>query len=128
MNNELSPKLIVTDPDAAISFYSKALDAALALRVADDNDVVVHAELTMGGSMFALAQAVDEWGWHAPESLSGSPVLLTITASDPDSTAERMAQNGASIVIPVENRPYGKRQGRVRDPHGHLWIISGDHR
>lgn len=128
MTDELHPKLIVTDADAAIGFYSRALGATLTSRITDDNGIVVHAELSMGGSVFALAQAVGEWGWHAPESLNESGVLLIVTVPDPDSTAERMVQNGASVVIPVENRPYGKRQGRVKDPHGHLWIISGDPR
>jgi PhnB protein len=32
-----------------------------------------------------------------------------------------MAHHGAEVVIPIENRPYGKRQGRVKDPFGHLW-------
>ncbi len=36
-----------------------------------------------------------------------------------------MVRLGGALVIPVENRPYGKRQGRVRDPFGHLWVISG---
>ncbi|MEU4417914.1 hypothetical protein [Nocardia salmonicida] len=37
-----------------------------------------------------------------------------------------MVRHGAELVIPVENRPYGKRQGRVQDPFGHLWVISGE--
>lgn len=126
MTNELHPKLLVSDADQAIDFYTRALDAKSAFRATDDQGVVVHAELTLGTAMFALAQTVDEWGWNDPESVGGSPVLLTLTVSDPDATAERMERNGATLVIPVENRPYGKRQGRVKDPFGHLWILSGD--
>ncbi|MEU2723687.1 VOC family protein [Streptomyces smyrnaeus] len=126
MTSELHPKLLVSDADAAIDFYAKTLGATPTIRVADDHGVVNHAELTLGSAVLALAQSVEEWGWHDPASLGGSPVLVTANVSDPDATADRMVQLGGELVIPVEDRPYGKRQGRVRDPFGHLWVISGD--
>ena len=30
----------------------------------------------------------------------------------------------AEVVVPIKDRPYGKREGRIRDPFGHLWILS----
>ncbi|MEU7240554.1 VOC family protein [Streptomyces sparsogenes] len=126
MTNELHPKLLVSDAEAAIDFYTEALDGTLSLRVADEQGVVNHAEIAVGSATLALAQSVAEWGWHDPESVGGSPVLITVNVPDPDATADRMVRLGAELVIPVENRPYGKRQGRVRDPFGHLWVISGD--
>ncbi|MFC9659168.1 VOC family protein [Nocardia sp. NPDC127606] len=125
MNSQLIPKLLVSDADAAITFYTQALGAEVSLRVAEDA-VVQHAELTLGSVVFALAQSVEEWGWADPGSAGGSPVLLVLTVADPDATAQRMAQLGAEVVIPVDNRPYGKRQGRVKDPFGHLWVLSGE--
>lgn len=126
MNSELHPKLLVSDADAAIDFYTRALGAALSFRAADDQDVVNHAELTLRSAVFALAQSVPEWGWHDPRSVGGSPVLITAHVADPDATADRMVRLGAELVIPIENRSYGKRQGRVKDPFGHLWVISGE--
>ncbi|MEV0546094.1 VOC family protein [Nocardia salmonicida] len=126
MNNHLVPKLLVSDAQAAITFYTEALGAEVRLRVADDHGVVNHAELSLGAVVFALAQSVEEWGWSDPRSLGGSPVLLELTVADPDSVAHRMVRYGAELVIPVENRPYGRRQGRVEDPFGHLWVISGE--
>lgn len=128
MTTALDFKLLVADADAAITFYSRALGAEVLLRIADDDGVVNHAELALGAAGFALAQSVEEWGWRDPESVGGSSVLLVLTVSDPDATADRMVQHGSELVIPVDDRPYGKRQGRVRDPFGHLWVISGDPR
>ncbi|MDT0302305.1 VOC family protein [Streptomonospora wellingtoniae] len=125
MTTEIRPKLLVSDADAAIGFYTEALDAVLAFRAADEHGVVNHAEITVGSAAFAVAQSVAEWGWHDPRSTGGSPVLIMAEVPDPDSTADRMVRLGAESVVPVENRPYGKRQGRVRDPFGHLWVISG---
>lgn len=31
---------------------------------------------------------------------------------------------GAELVHPVDTHFYGDRSGRVRDPFGHVWIIS----
>jgi PhnB protein len=126
MNVQLLPKLLVSDADAAITYYTKALQTHVSLRVTDDHGVVNHAELALDSVSFALAQSVQEWGWNDPGSMGGSPVLIMLTVPDPDSTAERMMQHGADLVIPVEDRPYGKRQGRVKDPFGHLWVISGE--
>ena len=124
MTSAFFPKLLVSDGDAGIDFYTRALGAELTLRVADDEGVVHHAELALGGATLALARSVPEWGWHDPVSLGGSPVLLTVDTDDPDGVARRMADLGAELVVPVEDRPYGKRQGRVRDPFGHLWVLS----
>lgn len=126
MNTQLVPKLLVSDADAAIAFYTKALGAQLRLRVDDHGGVVSHAEIANDSIAFALAQSVTEWGWTDPESIGGSPVLMVLTVTDPDSTADRMVEHGAQIVIPVEDRPYGKRQGRIQDPFGHLWVINAD--
>ena len=45
-------------------------------------------------------------------------------ADDPDRTAAAMTDAGAEVVISIDDRPWGKREGRVADPHGHLWILS----
>ncbi|MEB3369618.1 VOC family protein [Saccharopolyspora mangrovi] len=126
MKIQLIPKLLVSDADAAITYYTQALEARVNLRAADDHGVVNHAELALDSVAFALAQGVEKWGWHDPQSVGGSPVLIMLTVQDPDATADRMVQHGAELVIPVDDRPYGKRQGRVRDPFGHLWVISGE--
>lgn len=35
-----------------------------------------------------------------------------------------MVAEKAEIVIPVKDRPYAKCEGRIRDPFGHLRILS----
>ncbi|MBS4100415.1 VOC family protein [Tsukamurella paurometabola] len=125
MTPHISPKLIVSDPDAAADFYVRSLGASVTIR-AEDDGIVNHVELAVGASTFALGQAVTDWGWNDPPAVGGSPVLITVEVADPDALADRMATLGAEVVIPVDDRGYGKRQGRLRDPFGHLWIISGD--
>ena len=52
------------------------------------------------------------------------PVLIQLELEDCDRVAEKMVADKAEVVIPITDRPYGKREGRIRDPFGHLWILS----
>ncbi|NUW46815.1 VOC family protein [Nonomuraea rhodomycinica] len=122
----ISPRLIVPDPDRASAFYQDALGAEQVFRapLIDDGrpSVVDHR---VGASFFRVSPAVSSWGWRSPDDLGGSAILLEIEVDDPDAVGDRMTAHGAEVVVPIENRPYGKRSGRVRDPFGHLWIITG---
>lgn len=119
------PKLIVAGAEGAIAFYIEALGATLNARYLDDAGAVVHAELSLGdGHGIAIAEAVEGWGWMAPAAVGNSPVLLTLVSENPDAIAQQMIDHGANVVVPIDDRPYGKREGRLQDPFGHLWIIS----
>jgi PhnB protein len=122
----LLPRLVVPDPDSAADFYHHAVDAEEVFRappIDDGRPGVI--EQRVGDLSYRVAPAVEEWGWHSPSDLDGSPVLLEIETQDPDVLGNRMTTHGAEVVVPIEHRPYGQRSGRLRDPFGHLWILSG---
>ncbi|MEV0630724.1 VOC family protein [Nonomuraea wenchangensis] len=123
----LFPRLVVPDPELASAFYQVALGAEQVFSAPPGDDgrpsVIDHR---VGGASFRVSPAVAAWGWLSPDDLGGSAVLLEVEVDDPDAVGERMVAHGAEVVVPIENRPYGKRSGRVRDPFGHLWIISGE--
>ncbi len=124
---KLSPRLVIAKVDEALAFYEKTMGAKILERFEDDRGVVVHAAIEIAGAVLSMTQAVDDWGLSAPAAAKGkggSPVLLHLTVSDPDGAAARMVEQGAEILIPIEDRHYGKREGRIRDPFGHLWILS----
>ncbi|MGI5493090.1 VOC family protein [Microtetraspora malaysiensis] len=126
-NIRISPRLIVPDPDRASAFYQDTLGAEQVFRapLSDDGRPTV-VDHRIGSSSFRVSPAVSSWGWLSPGDLGGSAVLLEIEVDDPDAVGERMIARGAEVVVPIENRPYGKRSGRIRDPFGHLWIITGE--
>lgn len=120
------PRLIVADPDRASAFYQVALGAEQVFRgpsIDDGRPAVIEHRIS--DTFFRVSPAVTAWDWLSPSDLGGSPVLLEIEIDDPDTLGERMVSHGSQVLVPIENRPYGKRSGRIRDPLGHLWIITG---
>ncbi|MEQ1519275.1 MAG: VOC family protein [Usitatibacteraceae bacterium] len=118
------PRLIVRGADDAIKLYQKVFDAELIERFSEPNGLVGYARLTLGDFSLALSEEVPSWGWLSPLSLGGSPVLLQLELESCDMVAERMVAENAEVIIPIKDRPYGKREGRIRDPFGHLWVLS----
>ncbi|MEV0248804.1 VOC family protein [Nocardia sp. NPDC050712] len=112
----VTPKLVVEGAKAALEYYREVFGAEVGeLHEADGR--VTFAELELpGGVLFQVkdADSVD----------SVATVLLSVVVDEPDRLAERMAAGGGEIVFEVADQPYGIRQGRVRDPFGHEWILG----
>lgn len=119
--DRLCPRLVVEGAAEAIDFYTQALGAKELNRYDDGAGHIVHAELELGEYVIMVKDADDVD--PAPVRLGGSPVILALDVADVDALGERMTAAGASVVFPIETREYG-RGGRLRDPYGHLWMIS----
>jgi PhnB protein len=118
----LSPLLNVRNGLRAIEFYKSAFGAEELFRLDAGGSVV--ARLTIDNSEFWLADESPEHANFSPESLGGSSVRLILVVEDPDAVFERATKEGATVVTPVEDQPYGWRVGRVADPFGHHWEIG----
>jgi len=122
----IRPRLVVEDVDAAVDYYDRYLGATRGPRHAEPSGLVVHAELTIGTSTISLTQAHDDYRLYSPQSAASSPVLLTLTVADASAVGDAMVDGGATVLVSIEDRPWGKREGRIRDPFGHLWVLSQD--
>jgi len=121
------PHLNVVDAPRAIAFYVETLGAREVFRAVDrklGGGTIVHAELAIGGTKVTLAEASAAWKNPDPRSLGGSPVTLIVEVDSADATGARLERAGASVVYPVSDQFYGKREGRFVDPFGHVWIVS----
>lgn len=119
----LTPRLIVRGAARAIEVYTEVFGAECVERFATPEGKIVHAAMSVRGAIFSI---VDEDGTHsfAPERPGASPVLLHLMVDDPDAVAEALVAKGGKILIPIDDRFYGSREGRVADPFGHAWILS----
>ena len=49
---------------------------------------------------------------------------IVMVVADPDAVFARGVKAGATVVLPVEDKEYGWRVGRIADPFGHHWQIG----
>jgi len=119
-----TPCLVIRNAANALDFYKQAFGATELVRHADPSGKILHAEFQVGDSRIAVADEAPEWGNHSPQSLGGSPVILSLYVEDVDALAERAVTAGARVIFPVADQFYGDRSGRLADPFGHVWIVS----
>lgn len=115
----LTPRLVVPSADAAARFYAAALGAEPGLRLASPDGTVVHHELALAGIILSLTEAEP-----TPGALGGTPVILHLLVDDPDAVQARWVEAGGEVVFAVADRFYGVRDGRLRCPAGHEWLVA----
>lgn len=120
----LSPHLICRGAAKAIEFYKAAFGAEELTRYGDPTGHIACSELRIGDSTFAIADENLEWNNFSPEHLSGTAVQVMFYTEDAYAAEKRALAAGAESIYPVQDHFYGERQGRVRDPFGHQWLLS----
>jgi uncharacterized glyoxalase superfamily protein PhnB len=117
----MRPKLVVDGADRAIEFYREVLGATLDKRYSM-GEAVVFAQLELpSGDVFQLKDP-DEFDRVAAGDEGG--VIIDVECDDPDTVVATALDHGAEVIFEVADQPYGARQGRIRDPFGHQWIIG----
>jgi len=118
----LAPRLIVSDGDAALDFYARAFDSEATDQVYD-GDRLVNGHVLVGTTLMGVTE--DDGALNrSPSAIGGTSVILSVTVPDVDRAAARFVEAGGEVVIAVEDRPYGRRDGRFADAFGHLWILG----
>lgn len=118
------PYLFVDGADAAIAWYTAHLGAVENLRVSSaDGSVVIHARLHLGESVLMLSDAVRDWSEPpAPDGPYSANLMLYV--EDVDATQAVCVANGATELLPVGDKFWGERMGKIRDPFGHVWNLA----
>jgi PhnB protein len=123
-HHSASAFLIVKDAVAAIAFYTEVFGAQEILRFDIPGGGVAHAELRIGDSVVMLADEAPPEGSVSPETLGGTAVRMHLYVEDVDAVMKAAVAAHATVLIPPADQFYGDRSGRLRDPFGHLWIVS----
>jgi len=119
----VAPMLSVRRGARAIDFYLAAFGAEVVFRL-DGEDGGIVAELSLGNSRFWVADESPEHLNFSPETLGGATTRMVLTVENPDAVFDQAVEAGATVVVSVEDQPYGWRVGRVVDPFGHHWEIG----
>lgn len=119
-----APHLYIPHGITDISFYEKAF-GAIVLRRWDNDDGTLHvAELSIDGAMFHIHEEKVSAGQLNPLDLKGTTALVGLFVEDVDSVMQKALDAGATLVEPAQSYDYGYRQGEIKDPFGHVWLIE----
>jgi PhnB protein len=121
---QIIPHLSVRDGAKAIDFYVRAFGAVEEFRLTEPGGRLGHAELTVGGARFMLADEYPEYDSVGPDTLRGTTVAFSLSVDDVDATAARAVECGATLLRPIKDEFYGERVAALRDPFGHKWNLT----
>jgi uncharacterized glyoxalase superfamily protein PhnB len=109
-----------------MDFYKRAFGARERLRMpGPDGKTVMHAEVTIGGSIVFLSDEHPDMGPgpRSPETLQGTTGTLHLAVPDVDAAFKRAVDAGAQVRMAPADMFWGDRYAKVTDPFGHEWGI-----
>jgi PhnB protein len=120
----LIPMLVCRDGASEIEFCKNAFGAVELSRRPGPDGTVVHATLTINGSMLMIHGEVPILASRGPQPDGSSPVVIYLYVEDVDRVIERAVCAGATVLIPATNQAWGDRVGRILYPSGHVWNVA----
>jgi PhnB protein len=119
-----APQLYIKGGITDISFYEKAFGAVELRRWTNDDKSIHVVELSIDGAIFHLHEEKLNAGQFSPQGINGTTTLIGLFVSNVDNVMTKAIEAGATIVSPAQSYDYGYRQGEVKDPFGHVWLIE----
>ena len=81
----------------------------------------VHGEVQAGDGVIWLHQVSPQFGLASPKTLGAATGTTAVMVEDVDSHHRHAVEEGAEVIYPPTNQPYGYREYSARDPEGGLW-------
>lgn len=119
-----APQLYIKSGVTDISFYEKAFGAVELRRFSNDDGSIHVSELSIDGAMFHLHEEKVSAGEFDPQKINGTTVLIGLFVNDVDEVIKNAIDAGGILISPAESYDYGYRQGEIKDPFGHVWLIE----
>jgi PhnB protein len=119
-----APHLYLRIVADGIDFYHRAFGAVVLRRWSNDDGSVHVAELSIQDAMFHVHEERADAAQLSPETLRGTSFQVGLFVNDPDRLFDAAVAAGAGVVSPMQDFDYGYRQGVVRDPFGHQWLLE----
>jgi PhnB protein len=108
----------------AIDFYVRAFGAREAMRFAQPDGRIGHAEVRIGDAPVMLADEFPEMDFRSPKTLGGTSVHVLVYVADVDAFVRRAEAAGATVKRPPSDEFYGDRMATLEDPFGHTWSFA----
>ena len=121
--NAIVPHIYVDGASDAIAFYRRAFGAVELFRIARPNGRIVHAEISICGSLVMIGDPDNEQVYGDPRKLGRTSAGLHIFVDDNQALLDRAVRAGATQVQPPTNMFYGANSASLQDPFGHVWVL-----
>jgi PhnB protein len=123
-NPFFAPQLFIRNGVRDIGFYTKAFGAIELNRVTNHDGSIHVAELSIDGAIFHLHEEILRESQFSPEKINGTTTLIGLFVPDVDTVINKAIAAGATVISPAQDYDYGYRQGEIKDPFGHQWMIE----
>ena len=120
--SHIAPYLLYEDTAAAIKFLTNAFGFEEAVRMADDDGVVNHAELRLGEDSVMLGYPGADY--ESPCKANHRSALVHVYVDDVDAHFERARAAGAEIIMEPTDQEYGDRRYDAYDLEGQFWSFA----
>jgi PhnB protein len=112
----VTPYSFVDDAEAFIAFLVEGLGGTEVGRSMRPDGCVANVQVRLGTATVMVSEA--------SAAFPAMPASYYLYVDDAPAAMARALEHGAVMVMPVDDMPYGDRQGGVRDAHGNLWWVS----
>jgi PhnB protein len=119
-----APLLSIRNGVSDISFYTRAFNAIEIMRFGNDDGSIHVAELSINGAIFHVHEEMPNPNVFNPDKHNGTTVTLGLMVNDVHAVFNQAVAAGAIVLSPVQDYDYGYRQGELKDPFGHHWVIQ----
>ena len=118
-----APQLLINNGVKDISFYANAFGATENFCLRNDDDSVHVAELSIDGTIFHLHEVTKPY-FFSPDKHNGTTAIIGLFVPDVDAVMNRAIAAGAEEISAAKDYEYNYRQGEIKDPFGHHWLIE----
>ena len=112
---QVMPYLIIKNAQAFFEFTQKVFGATERYKAMRDETLIMHAEISIGGSVIMFADATEIY----TERTAG----MFMYVDDCDAVYKSSIENGATSVMEPADQSYG-RSGGICDPFGNTWWLT----
>ncbi len=118
------PVLSIGSGVTDIEFYKQAFKAKELWRLNNPDGSVHVAAFSINGAVFRLHEESKKGQNLSPGKAGYTTVTIGLSVDDVFIVVTDAVSAGATLVSPVTDYEYGYRQGEIKDPFGHHWLIE----
>jgi PhnB protein len=118
------PRLVCRDAAAEMEFCRRTFAAEELNRRLGPDGSVAYGLLKISGEMIMVEGEWPGLPSRAPATDGTSPVVIFVYVPDVDRRVENALENGARVLVPLQDQFWGDRIAWFMDPAGHVWTVA----